>query len=363
MFSRLELCSAALSFVLTFLFSWALIRLSKRHRIGIDSDKGEQKVHTDLTPRIGGLAIFLSSALTISINKWHESGYLSTSELIIICALPVYILGTAEDLTQRVSIQLRMLGALVSSLMVIFIVNINVIRTDFPGVDELLHFPIIMILISILVIVGFTNAMNIIDGFHGLALTQAMSILFFIGLSYFMAGDYEMWGVSKFVFLACLSLLAWNWPRGLIFLGDGGAYFLGFLCVCLGLHLLKSTLTVSPVFVINLGLYPLLDTLYSMFRRKINRTLSITKADSLHLHSLIYKSLNQYPDKHKLRLNVNACVCFLILGVTLPICIVSYLNRSDDLILFSLFLSGCFSYLFIYRYLRSKVHIDGNPPI
>ena len=90
---------------------------------------------------------------------------------------------------------------------------------------------------------------------------------------------------------AMAGFLVWNWPSGRIFLGDGGAYLLGFWLAELGVLLVVRNPQVSPWFPLALMAYPIWETLFSMYRRKILRGNSAGHPDALHMHQLIYQRL------------------------------------------------------------------------
>jgi UDP-N-acetylmuramyl pentapeptide phosphotransferase/UDP-N-acetylglucosamine-1-phosphate transferase len=88
---------------------------------------------------------------------------------------------------------------------------------------------------------------------------------------------------------AVLGFFVWNYPAGLIFLGDGGAYFIGFYVAELGILLLQRNPQVSPLFPLLMVIYPVFETLFSMYRRKVVRGRAIGMPDGVHLHSLVYR--------------------------------------------------------------------------
>jgi UDP-N-acetylmuramyl pentapeptide phosphotransferase/UDP-N-acetylglucosamine-1-phosphate transferase len=90
---------------------------------------------------------------------------------------------------------------------------------------------------------------------------------------------------------AVLGFFVWNYPAGLIFLGDGGAYFLGFFVSVLGILLLNRNPQVSPLFPLLMMIYPVFETLFSMYRRRIVKGRPVGMPDGVHLHSLIYRRL------------------------------------------------------------------------
>jgi UDP-N-acetylmuramyl pentapeptide phosphotransferase/UDP-N-acetylglucosamine-1-phosphate transferase len=94
---------------------------------------------------------------------------------------------------------------------------------------------------------------------------------------------------------AVLGFFLWNFPAGLIFLGDGGAYFLGFfvaeLCILL---LQRNADEVSPLFPLLVCIYPVFETLFSIYRRVFLRSVPPSMPDGIHLHSLVYRRLMRW---------------------------------------------------------------------
>jgi UDP-N-acetylmuramyl pentapeptide phosphotransferase/UDP-N-acetylglucosamine-1-phosphate transferase len=121
----------------------------------------------------------------------------------------------------------------------------------------------------------------------GAVATVAALALAYVG---YKVGDRELAGLMLCLAAAALGLLVWNYPRGLIFAGDGGAYFWG---GCIGLTcvlLVQRHPNVSPWFPMLLLIYPVWETLFSVYR-KIARGESPGLADALHFHQLIYRRL------------------------------------------------------------------------
>jgi len=88
---------------------------------------------------------------------------------------------------------------------------------------------------------------------------------------------------------ALAGFLAWNYPRGRIFLGDAGAYFVGFMYAELSIQLVARNAGISAWYVVMLAGYPIVDTLFSMYRRGVVRRMPLMSPDGLHLHSLVFR--------------------------------------------------------------------------
>jgi UDP-N-acetylmuramyl pentapeptide phosphotransferase/UDP-N-acetylglucosamine-1-phosphate transferase len=89
-----------------------------------------------------------------------------------------------------------------------------------------------------------------------------------------------------------------NWPSGQIFLGDAGAYIIGFWVVELGLLLAMRNPGLSPMAPVVAGILPLIETLFSIYRRRVIRQLPVNQPDGLHLHTMVYRRLLFNPQVH-----------------------------------------------------------------
>jgi len=90
---------------------------------------------------------------------------------------------------------------------------------------------------------------------------------------------------------AVLGFFVWNFPGGLIFLGDGGAYLLGFVLSELGVLLIVRNSLVSPLFPLLLCAYPIFETIFSIYRRRVLKGVASSQPDGIHLHTLIHRRL------------------------------------------------------------------------
>ena len=145
-----------------------------------------------------------------------------------------------------------------------------------------------------LTVAGIANAVNIIDGFNGLASMCAVLMLISIGYVAFQVGDLAVMYMAAIGVGAVLGFFVWNFPLGLIFLGDGGAYFLGFFVAELAILLLHRNPGVSPMFPLLVCIYPVFETVFSIYRRVMLRGQPAGMPDGIHLHSLIYRRVMRW---------------------------------------------------------------------
>ncbi|MDP1690469.1 MAG: glycosyltransferase [Burkholderiaceae bacterium] len=279
------------AFAVSFLVTLCIVRGAKGLvRVVGDHDlSGPQKFHAHAVPRIGGVGILLGVAAGTAVLVWREPGTASWLGWFLACALPAFGAGIAEDLTKTQSPRRRLFFTAVSAALAVWLVQAVIQRTDIPGLDWVVSFPLGALLVTIFVVAGVANAVNIIDGFNGLA--SMCVVIMLIGLAYvaFAVDDRLIALLALAGVGAVLGFFAWNFPAGLVFLGDGGAYFLGFYLAELAILLLQRNPGVSPMFPLLLCIYPVFETLFSIYRRKWLRGVPVGMPDGAHLHSLIYR--------------------------------------------------------------------------
>ncbi len=281
----------AAAFAVSFLVTLWIVRSAKwlQRMAGDDDLSGPQKFHSNPVPRIGGAGILLGVAAGAAVIAWHEAAAAPWLALFLACAVPAFGAGIAEDLTKTQSPRRRLFFTAVSAGLAVWLVRAVITRTDIPGLDWVVAFPLGALLVTMFVVAGVANAINIIDGFNGLA--SMCVVIMLIGLAYvaFAVGDRLIALLALAGIGAVLGFFVWNFPAGLVFLGDGGAYFLGFFVAELAILLLHRNPGVSPMFPLLLCFYPVFETLFSIYRRRWLRGAPVGMPDAAHLHSLIYR--------------------------------------------------------------------------
>jgi UDP-N-acetylmuramyl pentapeptide phosphotransferase/UDP-N-acetylglucosamine-1-phosphate transferase len=247
---------------------------------------GKQKFHAVPVPRIGGAGLVLGVCCAFVLRDAGRSG--GTAALLW-ASMPVFAIGLAEDLTKSVSVRLRLGLTLASGVLAWWLLDAVLPRVDLPFVDALLASLPLALLVTVVAVAGVTNAINIIDGFNGLAASTVIAILAGTAFLGWRCGDALVLELALLGIGAALGFLLLNYPRGLLFMGDGGAYFLGFWCAESAVLLVCRNPSVSTWQVLALHAYPVTEVLYSIYRKKVLRGMSVTTPDRLHLHMLIYR--------------------------------------------------------------------------
>ncbi|RLQ96812.1 glycosyltransferase family 4 protein [Falsibacillus albus] len=269
--------------VLSFLASIALTPIVKKFAIAIGAtDKpNHRKVHQKIMPRLGGLAIYLSFLIGLFVLRPDGEHFMP----ILIGSSIIIITGMLDDLIE-LSAKLKLMGQLLAACIVVFGgVQIEYINLPFGGE---LHFGFLSIPMSILWIVGITNAINLIDGLDGLAAGVSSIALITISFMAFLKGDLFVMGVALIVLGSTVGFLFYNFHPAKIFMGDTGALFLGYIISVLSLLGFKNITMFSLIIpVIILGV-PISDTIFAIIRRFVNKQ-PLSAPDKSHLHHCLLR--------------------------------------------------------------------------
>lgn len=280
------------AFFSSFIATMLIIRFQHLHsHLTGDSDlSGPQKFHTKSVPRIGGLSvaigIFAATILRIKTSPTN------TFEItLLICTIPTFAIGLTEDLTKKMSVKIRLIFTAIAAAMVANLLGAQIARIDIPGMDFLFNVPGVALVFTVFAITGLSNAYNIIDGFNGLS--SMVGIITLLGLAYvsFIVADPLIMFLSLVMAAAILGFFLFNYPRGLIFLGDGGAYLIGFWVAICSVLLVARHSYISPWFALLINAYPILETLFTIYRRKIHQGKSPGIPDGIHFHTLIFRRI------------------------------------------------------------------------
>ena len=286
----------------------------------IDNIKGVQKFHTKPTPRLGGLALYITFIFnTILTNEYQELWI-----MIMLSSVPVFLSGFLEDLFGNISPKYRLLAAFLSGLSFVLLTGFYVKNVNFLFFDNLLSIYFVSLIFTSLAISGVSNSINIIDGFHGLASGTLIIMFFTFAVIGWYIEDHlvvHLAIISIFVFIGFFII---NFPFGHIFLGDAGAYFGGFLLSIIAIILPFRNPEISSWVSFLICLYPIIETLFSMIRKIIRKGHHPSKPDSVHLHMLIYRGLARKISKtFGLESYRNAITSIIVLFFPLATCIMA----------------------------------------
>jgi len=337
----------------SFWAGWLTIRMAHQLKFGGDESNGVQKFHDHWVPRLGGIPIFIALFSSLLLLAWINRGGEQTYTYLITCTLPAFAIGLLEDVTRRAGVLPRLLMTMVAAAMGWWLLGAGLHRLDIPGVDTLLALsPLFALLLTMVAAGGVAHAINIIDGYNGLSGFFVVVVLVSLALVAGQVGDTVVAPIALLSAASVLGFLVWNFPFGRIFMGDAGAYLLGFLIAELSMMLVVRNPEVSPWCPLLLVIYPVWETLFSMSRRAMNSLSQMGQPDALHLHQLIYRRLmkrygSSKDPQHRLMRNSYTSLYLWALAVMCAVPAVLFWNRTGILMLFSALFAA--SYVVFYR--------------
>lgn len=252
-----------------------------------DMDK-PQAMHGRAAPRVGGLAVVAGTLAGLLVVGPRNFTLTWLWPVLFISALPVFMAGLIEDVTKDVGASKRLLAAFLSAAIAWWLLG-GLTRVGMSWANWLLSFWPVSLIFSMIAVGGCTHALNIVDGMNGLAGMVATLMATSLALVAWQVGDLPIFLIAVSLVCATLGFLVWNFPYGRVFLGDGGAYFLGFMLAQLAVQLVIRNPTVSPVYALAVLFYPVFETLFSIWRRRVIRGTPVDQPDALHLHQLIFR--------------------------------------------------------------------------
>jgi UDP-N-acetylmuramyl pentapeptide phosphotransferase/UDP-N-acetylglucosamine-1-phosphate transferase len=344
-----------IAFLLSLSATLLIVRYNYLHQhITADFDlNGVQKFHHQPVPRIGGLGLVfgLSGAFVFRYFQNQEVGLFGL--ILLVSALPAFLFGFIEDITKRIGIKIRLTAVISSSILAGSLLGAWLTSLQIFGIDNLmLTYPWFAIMITCFAVTGVTNAFNIIDGYNGLSSMVGFIILGGIAYVAFQLHDFEIMIAALSMMGAILGFLIFNYPRGLIFLGDGGAYLIGFWVAVLSVLLTSKHPEVSKWFPLLLCAYPIFETLFTIYRRIIIRRVHPGVPDATHLHQMIYGRVVRWAvgsdESHDILIRNSLTAPYLWLLTTMAV-IPAVLFWNNVWLLRGFVLLFCLSYVLLYK--------------
>jgi len=268
-----------MTLLLCFICSILITPLVKKlaFRLGATDRPNKRKVHAKIMPRLGGLAIYISFMLGLLImNPYSQYHY-----GIMAGGLVIVLTGILDDIFE-LSARIKLFSQIAAALLVVLWggVHVDFINLPFGG---MLEFGPFSIPITILWIVGVTNAINLIDGLDGLAAgVSSIALISISGMAIIM-GDVYVMTIGFILLVSTLGFLMYNFYPAKIFMGDTGALFLGYMIAVLSLLGFKNVTFISFIIPIIILGVPMTDTVFAIVRRLVKKT-PLAAPDKSHLH-------------------------------------------------------------------------------
>ncbi|GAX46930.1 glycosyltransferase family 4 protein [Pseudolactococcus reticulitermitis] len=265
-------------------------------KIGAVDNPNARRINVKPMPSAGGVAIFVAfSAITLLVlprfvglpnYKGINETYFDYVWPFVLGGGIVAVTGLIDDIME-LGAKSKLAGQIAGACVIWFLTTSHFDNFKIPFGGPLLVFPDwLSFIATIFWILAITNAVNLIDGLDGLASGVSIISLTTMGLvAYFFLGTTNVYlPITIFVLVfAIAGFFPYNFPPAIIYLGDTGALFLGFMISVLSLQGLKNATAVAVVTPMLILGVPLTDTVVAMIRRKLNGG-SMVEADRMHLH-------------------------------------------------------------------------------
>ncbi|MGY4688901.1 glycosyltransferase family 4 protein [Salibacterium sp. K-3] len=266
-----------------FLLSLLLTPLVKKlaFKIGATDQPNHRKVHKGAMARLGGLSIYAAFLVGLLILQ-PENAYMP---YILTAGTIIIITGFLDDLTE-LSAKWKLLGQIIAAVIVVMGgVQIEFINLPF---DSQLHLGWFSIPLTLVWIIGITNAINLIDGLDGLAAGVSSIVLATVSVLSIIQGDIFIVALGIALLGGTLGFLVHNFNPAKIFMGDSGALFLGFMIGVISLLGFKNVTIFSLVVPVIILAVPISDTFFAIIRRVVNKQ-PLSAPDKSHLHHCLLR--------------------------------------------------------------------------
>jgi UDP-GlcNAc:undecaprenyl-phosphate GlcNAc-1-phosphate transferase len=310
-------------------------------RLGLKKYKNIQRIHLFEVPRFGGVVIFINIVILIFLIKNNDVQSLLGK--ITLAFFPAFLISLKEDIFYNVRAVWRFLSLFLASAIFLSF-NFSILPSfNIPMLDVYSNSHL-GFLIYCFSIVAVANGSNLIDGVNGLCSFVFLIIFSCIIFLSYSVQDISIMICASFFIFQILSFIIFNYPRGIIFLGDTGAYLLGFSASTLLFLLFSRHQQLSAINGLIILIYPITEILYTVLRRFLSRV-PIYKPDRKHLHLLIFEFLR--PIGRLKKYSNNAVTPILAFLWSFPIIVLPFIykNISYQFLAFFVFL---LMYHFIY---------------
>lgn len=275
------------AFSLTFLAIPSIISIARKKRLY--DVPGERSAHTEVTPSLGGIAIFAGTIFSIIL--WTPFSYFDDLQYILCSFIIIFLIGAKDDI-DPVSPTKKLAGQVFAAAILVFRAKVSI--TSFYGVFGIYEIPFwVSVIVSIFVIVLIINAFNLIDGINGLSGSVGSLIALTFGLWFYYTDHMEYAVVASALIGSSIAFLKYNFNPAEIFMGDTGSLLLGLVCAILAIEFIELNngddnswvFKSGPAAAIGVLIIPLFDTL-QVFTKRILKGKSPFRPDKTHIHHL-----------------------------------------------------------------------------
>ncbi len=335
-----------LTIILFLVFFFVLKKNKFLNQNLIDSDFNKiQSFHNVAIARLGGTLIILTILTLYFLYFFKEENI----TFLILIGFINFILGFLDDLKFLVNPVKRFIMIILSNILLIFLFNFNISSFEIIFLDylnEIFFFKLLLVLMAIFFII---NGSNLIDGFNGLLSIHSIFIfliLLFLNENY-TDNNYNISLYLKFLILSLIIFTFLNFPNAKIFMGDGGAYFLGSQIAVISILISNNSKIISPIFIAIVLSYLFFEIFFSVFRKILEKKNPFFP-DRNHMHMLIHDKIKNFTKFS------NPITSLIINFVYLILIIPSFIFLEDNNFCFYYFNFLFIFYLITYFFIRKK---------
>jgi len=271
--------------LLSMFITIALIPILKRYAVFLHcvDVPCERKMHSTPMPKVGGIAMAFGALIPVLLSVYGDK----TAVSILLGTAIIVVFGVVDD-ARELGYKAKFAGQVAAALVVVLLggVKISYLGNLLPG--EMVLPDWLAVALTLVVVVGVTNAVNLADGLDGLA--GGMMLLSFLCISFmaYKIGNSAVALLSAATVGAIFGFLRFNTHPATIFMGDSGSQLLGFLAITMAIAITHGNSPYSPLFPLVLLGLPILDTIWVMVER-VHNGKSPFVADKNHLHHKLLK--------------------------------------------------------------------------
>ncbi|MBB1498948.1 glycosyltransferase family 4 protein [Paracoccus sp. MC1862] len=250
----------------------------------------------------------------VTVTRGHDL-------VLIWSGLIVFLIGAWEDLSGSVSARRRLIASMVAAMAAIVLSETTITRLDIRNLDLILSAaPLASLLLTILLSAAYTHAFNLIDGMNGLSSAAGISTAFALALAADVHDQAAIKSTSLLLAATISGFSIMNWPKGKLFLGDGGAYFVGHTLFWIAVMLAAAVPTLNIASIILILFWPIAELSTTVIRRLILKS-PLSKPDRLHIHQIVRRGIEIATIGRKARPLANAMttLCLLPLVIVPPL--------------------------------------------
>lgn len=287
--------------------------LQRGGRIGLDEPDNRRKLHAKAISRLGGAPIFLAVGLASLVAGYIGGLGWSRWLPVAVCNALIFSVGFVDDL-KPLGARVKLVGQIGTALILYALgVSIDILSNPFGEGSVSLGWWSLPL--TLLWLVSIPNIVNLIDGMDGLAGGFGLFLSLTLAFLGYYSRQPDVLVVSLAMAGALGGFLIFNLPPARIFLGDGGAYLIGFFIASVSLFTSNKGSIIGALLVVIIALgVPILDTLFAIIRRAI-RGVSIFNADAEHIHHRLI--LLGYSKGGALAAMYSVCLALSLVGLSI----------------------------------------------